>query len=261
VSVSIGINIASFAPRAAFDAAWAAHIARAAGYEWVSVIPFWSLRRPRKLNLPVLFAEDAWNPGDIFDLIRRLQGDPEGILLQDWVMFPHSKSFCHNVFLGWLDFDRRTRPIVHRCPDFWDLQRKGYHPLLEVHPGLNMTPEQILQEGGMRLCLDTRHIREGGPLGPWRESIPKLLPYADLIDFQAKDPGELLRTVGGQVTELTRMVNTIRESSYVGPWRVEAHLGLLGQLRFGHLATVLATVRNWLQKNTQGEITDSSTNR
>lgn len=271
----VGINIASLAPRAAFDLDWAIKVAKEAGYNWVSVLPFWSCQTPKGLGLPVKTIEEAWNPGDIFDVLRGFRGDPTAPKFQDWGMFPHSKSICRKIFYAWLAAYRKARPVVHGWERFLELRDQGYNPLLEISPGLWQTGTEILGTleghgliGEKVIALDFDHLRrnprpdeiakyygetggyaplpEGSMLGRWESAMTELLPCTGLIDFHPGSPKELFATLNGEETELQRMVSLALQEGYEGPWRVEIHLGLLGQLRFGHLAEVLQATREYL---------------
>lgn len=261
------VNIASLAPRSAFDLDWAIEVAKETGYAGVSILPFWSCQTPQVLDLPVELLEKAWNPGSFRDLWRGFRGDPTAPKLQDLGLFPHSVEGCQEIFESWLARSN-AQPVVHRWESFFELRHQGYNPLLEIAPGLWQSAKGILGTLGMQglmgekaIALDLWHIRrnprpdeavryygmtQGSALGRWENTMVDLLPYTGLIDFHPRDPDELFATLNGKGTELQRMVFLAKQEGYRGPWRVEIHLGLLGQLRFGQLTEALRATRNYL---------------
>lgn len=161
----------------------------------------------------ILLYEDAWNPVDsLLQAIRHIPGaagKPSSII--DWVVSPNPDT-CRRIQ------DRlsyRGIPIIsHQLRnELYTLWKPG---LLEIHPGLDLTAEEILafckSSLNTRLVLDTYHLRRGfrsdevfekperngrtSPLGKfeihWARTIRTLAPYTSIIHLNpGDDPTEM----------------------------------------------------------------------
>jgi hypothetical protein len=122
--------------------------------------------------------------------------------------------------------------VVHFLDKLVEFHRpkEGIFCLLEPQPclGVNLSPDEILaliQSHQAGLCLDTKHIRdkplvgEKSKLQPWRNSLEKLLPYAQNMHIQPLSPQELKEmltpyqyTTGHRpAAELTDMLGFIKK--------------------------------------------------
>lgn len=193
----------------------------------------------------------------------RLRRDPVGPWLEDWMFFP-CPSACEK---GWKELGGLKYRTWH-LPAHWEdlpvipVVHEPGPGLLEISPGLWMTPEEILAlEGPLDgLVLDTWHLRRvlrddelakagcypncqkhgelvarsGGSLGWWKESLPILLPQTRVIHVQPRrdDGGEELRKfIRSEPTELGQMIARARLHGYNGDWVVEASAASLGVIR------------------------------
>ena len=289
----IGINIASFLPQAVFWNHVEDVTGRLAGmgYKFLSVLPLRSFQDQdlTRLSLPITFIENAWNPTER-DGWRGLLEVADGIWsadvlapkVHDFVAFP-SRHRSNVVFSNTSNAHRngdRANPgiteVVHEFPQ---------HPIqsavpiftdatiLEIHRGLNMTPQEILQRISVlrsmipKIDADTKHIRRSkrddeiarsypdkpvgsvSSLGRWDDIIRMFSSQGKigLVDLQATTPGELLATLEGQATELNDFVSAILESGYVGPIRVEFNMGLINQMRPGYSIGVAQDAHDYLK--------------
>jgi hypothetical protein len=250
----VGISLGSYLPWSAVYPGWAARQAKAAGYQFLQVLPFrglWhriSVINYRALSiLPVRYLEDAW-------------GRPPslcGISLSPF--FPSQKRTdllfegIRGTYVG--GDGRRPQVIGH---DFKDPQT-----LVEVHPGLWMTVDEILEEAEQRgqrspLVPDLWHLRHdaigewlairptnvtvGTLLPNWQVSLPRLLPKSGVIHLSPRrDRDEFGDCLAHRPTELGEMLACVREAGWRGHFVVEATrfpprrslnaLSLVGELR------------------------------
>lgn len=227
------------------------------GYSWLSVLPLRSAAEsliPPPLPLRVRYFEEAWNAGSWGKFIEgKRHNDPTAPKLHDVAAFPNSPERCAQLTQSWLILSGASA-VVHRIEDFRRLQEMGIPALLEISPGLWLTPEEILEElaprtGERVLCLDFEHLlrdprpdereehwRSFGTIAPQESllgtrALNALLPWAGLIDPKPMKREEAFATFAGEETPLSKMINRVVESGYNGDWRVEFNLGLLGQSR------------------------------
>jgi len=264
------LNVASLAPLSAFWHSWTVRVAKKAGYDGLSVIPFWSFANPQQSDPPVLFSEDAWNPGSIWAFLHGLAGDPTAPKLHDITLFPHSTERCEEIFLAWLKSEPRIRPVTHEWERLIELREQGYEALLQISPRLGNDAEAIVARlrreglaGEKPIALDLWHIRRDPfpyelakyqKLNPrafeeWKGPTETLLPFTGLVDFQTRDFAELLATLRGEETVLSAMVSLIKESGYGGCWRVELNMGLLNQIKIRMLVSIVTRVKLFLNNS------------
>lgn len=163
--------------------------ALAAGYDGVQMLP---IRGSTGNEDGVLLFEDAWNAvPSLWHALRHYPG-AAGLpsCINDWVVSPTPME-CEQVVSA---MQHRDLPqVVHQFDG-----RIGH--LVEVHPGLDMTPEQIIEkcgQTGQRLVLDLEHLyrnyreyevevkpsRAGklSPLGTGTRAAALLSPLVDVI--------------------------------------------------------------------------------
>lgn len=263
---------------------WSVKTAREAGYGFLQALP---CRGSEVLmpggSLPVKYLEPAWRGGDgeghgsLWQVLCRRK-DPTGPRIEDWLFFENPRKL-RKSWERQTDRVREAAVILHDHYEFVVHARivevshgvsHGGFPemhkrLLEVSPGLWLTPEQILEldrPAPDGLVLDTWHLRrkprddeeyrrayqmfgiEPGeaqvtyvpcsfqnPLGWWKESLPILLPHTKLIHVQPRrdDGGEELRKfIRSEPTELGSIIARARLHGYEGDFVVEASLGAFG---------------------------------
>lgn len=169
------------------------------GYVGVQALPIRGLQGDED---GIRLYEDAWNATtSLWQALRHRPG-AAGLpsCLNDWVVSPTPKEcqvICE-VMEG-----RRIPRVIHH------FDREPRH-IVEVHPGLNMTPEQIATqcaETGQCLCLDTLHLSRGwltadpsraDRLSPlWApDNLKVLAPFTQVIHFHPDDTGNLYPHVG-----------------------------------------------------------------
>lgn len=235
----IGVSLASYLPWTAVSAQRVAYWAKAAGYEFLQVVPFRSVSVLVNGVLPVIYLEEAWNPA-----YGARGPDPlTPILWHDRLFFP-SREACIAAVHQFRQFGARL--ISH---DVGDLAAGDPDMLVEVHPGLWRTPREIAAElCGDRLVLDLYHMRRTprvdelahrpcsvsvteSLLGRWEESLLILLPRAAVVHVSPlrSDGGRERRTfLRDQWTELEVMLRMLIRAGFDGDLVVEATLGLGG---------------------------------
>lgn len=269
----IGINLASYLPKAAWDALAAILAAHTAGYQFLQALPLRSMYRLYRgdieaqlmQTLPFTYLEEAWNPATslsqvLWGMVRRQPTTPT---LVDYAFFPSQDESTRLVErLADLSHTPFANPriIAHRFGQY-------AAALVEVHPGLWMTVDEIVTMAKVHaldrpLVIDTAHLRTPASpfwkaqrptyivgdtlLGDWREALPRLLPYATAIHVSPlRTTHELEACVFGQRTELADMLHVVRESGWIGDLIVEATLGMRG-LDFAYLCSILADFRLWI---------------
>ncbi|MCG2686022.1 hypothetical protein L6258_01470, partial [Candidatus Parcubacteria bacterium] len=196
-----------------------------------------TLRALRRAQIPVHYAEPAWNPITLWNKLRKQPGAEGGpAKWQDVVFFP--------------------RPEVSQ-DRFWDIQRESeavpiYHNfnmvkawggLLEIHPELSWNHQALKLNSAEILhtkqpyVLDARHLRrptrggEPSPLGPWQKALEVLLPYTALVHVQPLEGKELIRSLNGENTELVQILMYLK-GRYDGPFVIEVPPNLLGPTYF-----------------------------
>jgi hypothetical protein len=228
----IGISLASYLPWSAMYPHWAARQAKAAGYRFLQVLPFrglWNrltvINRRALSILPVWYLEDAWGHATSWrKLISFFPSREKAELLFEGLRRTYGRD------------ERRPQVIAH---DFEDPRA-----LVEVHPGLWMTVDEILERasrhGQERLLvpdlwhlrhdaigewLDIRpaHIAAGTLLPSWQVSLPRLLLESEVIHLSPRrDRDEFGDCLAHRPTELGEMLACIRESGWKGRYVVEA---------------------------------------
>ncbi|MCK4781663.1 hypothetical protein KAS79_01915 [Candidatus Parcubacteria bacterium] len=251
-NVKIGVSLASYLPWSAYWPETTARWAEEDGFCFLGVLPFREIKRLSRPELPVLFAEKAWNPVDsLIPIIFKKPTKEEKLVPQlwDWLFFPGiAKAEC---LFHWI-LSQYQATIV--CHSFKDLSEGR---LLEVSPGLGMTPEEIVetaQKYRKSLVIDLCHLREKfwisengkkkSLLGHWQKSLPLLLPYTSLIHVQPymKD-NEAEKILRGEENEIKNMLDIIDDIGYSGPYLVEATLRTKSWNIF-RLRKMLRAVRN-----------------
>lgn len=284
------INMASFLPMSVLGpyVEQASERLRDYGYNSLCVLPFRGLVNPDgiQLSLPVHFIERAWNPTEASGLSGLIEvvdgmrtGNPKAPKIHDFIAFPNkfdSGVAFYRMAYAYRSGDKLNptlTEVVHKLPDY-PLSGAGTvgadATILEIHPGLNMSPQQILDkisvENSMipKVDIDTRHIRRGlrtdeaarvggsvgfSNLGNWQDVIHTFSTYRGigLVDFQAKDPKELSETLNGGNTELNEMIDALLETGYKGPIRVEFNMGLLRQVKPGYAMGIAQDSHDYLR--------------
>jgi hypothetical protein len=235
----IGINFISLFPWCLLPG-FAAYLAKISGYDFLQILPIRGIGAKFKPKLPIKYAEGPWNDGSVISFIKGvITKDPLAPQLIDVIMFPE-KSLALNIFKK-LRNRKRIKTIVHSL----DI---GEDQLLEVSPGLWLTPEDIIKKINHRkiLVLDLYHLRRhprpdelvGKPehikketslLGCWKESLQILLPFAKLIHVSpSRDYNELDNFLSRRNSELEEMLKFIRDNNYKGDFVVETTLKFKG---------------------------------
>lgn len=249
--MEIGVSLASYLPWTAVSAWRVAQWARRAGYAFLQVLPFRTVHMRLAHILPPRYVEEAWNPA----YTRRGPDPKTPVLLHDRLLFPSPCQCCalFTVFraLGacW---------ITHDVADL----REAKDPLLEVHPGLWLTPEKIVARSKeSNLVLDLYHLRRSprrdelahrpprittthSLLGNWRTTLPYLLPLARVIHVSPnrRDTTELTRFLECRETELESMLLQCRAEPRIDNYVAEVRLPLAFA---GNPSTVRETLRRF----------------
>ena len=289
------INMASFLPMSVLGpyVEQASARLRDCGYNSLCLLPLRGLVCPDEiqLSLPVHFIERAWNPTEasglsgLIEVINGMRtGNPKAPKIHDFIAFPNkfdSGAAFYEMAYAYRSGDKLSptlTEVVHEFPG---------HPIsgagtvgadatiLEINPGLNMSPQQILDrisvENSMipNVDIDTSHIRRGlrtdevarlggsagfSNLGKWQDVIHMFSTQRriGLVDFQAKDPQELSETLNGGNTELDEMIDALLETGYKGPIRVEFNMGLLRQVQPGYAMGIARDSHDYLRHKTGG---------
>jgi len=252
-SREIGVNITSLLPHTMFarDRKEVAEILRTEGFDFVSTMAFRGADKDGEWPIPVKYVENAWNPtkkpglGALLEFLRGVMGDPEASKIHDLIAFP-DKARADRFYETLLARHPDATPIV----DDLESVDPETETLLEIGPALMMNPGQIVRRlepfDNTGLCLDLHHLRrelwpneiaEKGldpktpsALGDWRESLSILGRHADLVDVQAVNAEETIRTSRGELTELYKMLDELAMQGYSGPCRIEMNLGLKTQV-------------------------------
>ena len=232
--MTIGVSLASYLPWTAVNAMSVARGARQAGYTFIQVLPFRSVTVHLRHMLEPRYVEEAWNPA-----YTHRGADPKTpILLHDRLFFP-SRQRCTELFTAFRRLGARW--ITHDLTDFHTTR----DALLEVHPGLWLTPEEIARQcGAPRLVLDLYHLRrpprtdelahrpqrisaERSLLGDWRAALPVLLPLTRVIHVSPhrRDPTECTCFLEGRATEFEAMLIRCR-GEFAGDYVVEVKMPL-----------------------------------
>ncbi len=213
--MKIGISLASLLPWSAYWPLVMTDMAKDIGYEFVQALP---MRKVDKYYLdhaplPILYYEDAWNPGSLVEMVHGK------IRLMDWIFFP-DKKMVHTISSLF-----KERGIISIGHDLDDLDRAD---LIEPGPGMQKNIDEILTalHGQKQLVLDLFHIRE---IGSWISAISKLAPYAQLIHFQPlRQSNELECFLRSENTEVENMLKTMMSYGFDGNIVVEATVGIKG---------------------------------
>ena len=174
------------------------------GYDGVQALPIRGLiGRENGIRL----FEDAWNAVPSLQYALRHYPGASGVpsCLNDWVVSPTPLE-CEQAVTEMAH--RRIKQVVHRFDG-------DVNHLVEVHPGLDMTPEQIVEkckQTGQWLVLDTEHISRGyrdyeiavkpgrasklPPLGESRRAAAVLSPWVSVIH---------LKPIGKSIDEFVRL--------------------------------------------------------
>lgn len=259
MKANIGVNLASYLPFAAVLPQAAEKAAREGGYKFLQALPFRYMEGVGKI-VPISYLEHGWNPATSLGQVVRgvFTNDPLAPKLIDWAFF-QNRDECERTYQHLLQ-THRPRIIAHEFGEETDL--------VEVHPGLWMSPERIVEEVEKRglhrpLVIDLWHARrpprqdnlvkkpQGIPsvslLGAWQTSLPKLLPHTCVIHVSPRRDGEELEAcLRGKPTELGDMLSCVQEARVpIDAFVVEATIGI-GGLRWNRLTNILADFRCWL---------------
>jgi hypothetical protein len=186
------------------------------GFDGVQAIPVWDLSGDED---GIILSQGPWNAVWSFSEARH---HVPGTLkvrseLEDWVVSPNPTA-CEKVI------DRMVERDIPRIYHSFDEVLNTTQRFIEIHPGLGMTPAQIsltCQERGLRLALDTKHLRRdvlqfeteknpallGKPslLGEneqqWLKAIDEMAPLIDVIHVQPSE--ELEQFIADPVDTLT----------------------------------------------------------
>lgn len=264
-NLEIGISLASYLPRSALFPIWAIDQAREAKYDFIQMLPLrglWinNLRIMDPLAqaiLPIKYVENTWNTPPA-TLAKAIQGwaqhDPTVPLLLWFVFGQHAESVYES-----LRHITSSKVIVH------SFDEKPYD-LIEIMPSMWMGVSKIidrLEETKTRIVVDTFHLRQDATpewlanrpagitsknlLGKWEETLPRLLPYADVIHIQPhRDTHEFRDCLSNRSTELGEMLDCVRESEWFGDLVVEAAPSLDSKLGFVNVAGALRDFRLWV---------------
>lgn len=267
------------------------------GYRGVGILPFsWSLQDPDKISmaLPVTSIERAWNPTErdgwygLMDVVSgMIHRDIQAPKLQDFVAFP-SRYKSEVAYYRWA-MDNVSNPqrypygltdVVHKLPDY---PLSGFSSIgvsatiLEINPGLNLTPQEISEKllagssmikGIKRIVCDTKHLRRGlkpneaakiarsypgkpviNVLGEWENTLRIFSAAGQIgqVDLQAMDPVELIDTLRGVPTELDDVMSAIVKSRFDGTVRVEFMMKVYDQVRPGYAMGVAKDAHDYLR--------------
>lgn len=166
------------------------------GYNGVQAIP---IRGLTGYETGIELYENAWNPvNNILQALLHHEGR-EGLpsCINDWVVSP-SPDNCRLI---------EYRLSSRRIPSIGHMLRQKLDPLwkpglLEVHPGLDITPAKLANfcqtSLKTRLVIDTWHLRERPSLlgkneTEWSQTINTLAPYVDVIHVNPGDDAEEMR--------------------------------------------------------------------
>lgn len=249
--MAIGVSLASYLPWTAVSAWRVAQWARRAGYTFLQVLPFRTVHIRLAHILPPRYVEEAWNPA----YTRRGPDPKTPVLLHDRLLFP-SPCQCCALFTVFRALGAQW--ITHDVADL----RGAADVLLEVHPGLWLTPERIVAcSKGPRLVLDLFHLRRSprrdelahrpsrittaqSLLGDWRTTLPLLLPFARLVHVSPnrRDATELTRFLECRETELETMLLHCRAERRIDDYVAEVKLPLAFA---GNPSTVRETLQSF----------------
>lgn len=120
------------------------------GYAGVQALPIRGLTGEEDR---ILLYEDAWNavPSLLHGLRHKTGASGMPSCINDWVVSPHPEH-CREVS------ERLEKRVIIKVSHQFDFCKRH---LVEVHPGLDMTPEQIVarcEKTGQRLVLDNEHL-------------------------------------------------------------------------------------------------------
>lgn len=249
---TLGISLACYLPWSAYFPNHMIKWASNAGYYFLQVLPFHNTS-DLKSNIPVSYLERTWNEGNFWKMIKgRIKNDANSPKIHDILFFPNNRR-SEEIFQKLL-WKFSPQVIVHSWKDFEASQRTG---LLEVSPGMWITPEQIREKIERKnsqldkekpLVLDFFHLRrapreneltnkptgiksDNSLLGKWKNSLEILLPHTSLIHLSPLRGGiisELENFLDGRETEFEEMLVFSLKQGYEGPLIVEASIGLEG---------------------------------
>lgn len=132
-------------------------------------------------------------------------------------------------------------PVVHHWPDD---SRSFKRPILEVHPYLNKSPEQLIewaeedpQTRGLTLDVSQRK------LGDYLDSqkmdrsqlaymIEQLAPHIKEVHFQLATPGEFKQVIDGNYdASLGQIIALLKKTGFRGPYVIEVNPGIIAGIR------------------------------
>lgn len=232
MQLKIGLSLLSGAPFApARIAQWAVE----AGFNCCQVTPshLWGLN-PRKTIerthqlLPIVLFENAWQPVSFGIWVSgHLTKNPEAPGAKDMFLFPRPKS-CAKQMKIFCELNPEPQKIVHES---WQECSGSGSLILEVNPGILMSPEMIVLEH-QRLAVDLYHLRRMlrpdeitrarrldkrpiDQLGYWQDSLPIFLQSGKVEAIHISPareydyPDELHDILAGQWTELDDMMEVV----------------------------------------------------
>lgn len=228
------------------------------GYSHACVLPFRALTHPGSVEqlqrspLTIIHLEEAWNPTNqdtlglavaagIIGHARRILGDTtEPPILQD-AFFPARKT-CDRLFKDLMEIFPETKFISHKV--LTDLDSNRW--LLEINPGIKMSPEQILAEAkrqGVGLVFDPRHLLPSEntvsiptqptkpTLGKWEGQFRIFSKDIEVVDINPPNPTDVsdLLTRKGLLKELAEATRELPNVKFL---RVEIPMPIASRIPF-----------------------------
>ena len=238
----------AYLPYSAYFPYAASRSARHAGYVGIQALPTHSMGDLSKLALPVEFVEDAWY----------MDNDGQKMGLLDHLFFPTFNK-CTETYQK-LCNQPGAEVIVHFPPN--DGKIAHY---LEVHNGLWLSPEQILEtaeKNKLGIVLDTWHLVEEvsshhltlkpddmesspHPLGDWQKAVKIMGLHTNVVHVQTRDNEELYNSFAGKETRLTQIIKAIRDTADAPRWVVECTIGIKG-INPWKVNNMMAQAHDWL---------------
>jgi len=231
-----------------------------------------ALRKIQKEGVLIVHVEDAWNPtqydnfllaiiAGILGYAKRFLGDrSEPPILQD-ALFP-GKATSQRLVKELMGAFPEAKFISHSPSFKFDTRRS----LLEIHPGLKMEKEEILdfaEKQGIGLVFDPSHLLSKSfsvsypneptkKISPWEEEFSFFAPSGrlEVVDIHPQQKSDLvdLQRNRGLLFELTQAAKRVRSIKYL---RVETPLpredliaGVRGKERFPILSQIARSLEN-----------------
>lgn len=251
--VEVNLSMASLLPFSAFKSSgWAEETARRTGCEGVEILPVRSVvgevSRDGRLTVggpSIKSLHQDWRRDEREEREYNLAADTNrtaGIRAKTWlirhIFFP-SEERCREA-LEKLEATYNV-PVVHHWPDD---SRSFKRPILEVHPYLNKSPEQLIgwveedpQKRGLTLDVSQRK------LGDYLDSqkmdrsqlaymIEQLAPYVQEVHFQLGTPEEFKQVIDGNYdASLGQTLALLKKTGFKGPYVIEVNPGIIAGIK------------------------------